>query len=136
MSPRPKTGIGPTIEEAITAAIAVLRKDPAQQRTAMNLATLAGISRATLYRAFDERPALREAFDCLSIADSVEAKERGEVDRRVAELRAENADLRQLVAALTTVVEALQRDNVGLRAQVKDRPTGLASLPMAETSGG
>jgi hypothetical protein len=115
VSPRPKSGVSPEVITAITDAIVVLQRDRNRERTAVNLAKLAGTSRPTLYRAFTDHPDLRAAFEDLTVTDRLAAERRTEADRRITELCAENARLRRLIAALTTVAEALKRENLALR---------------------
>ena len=115
MSARPNSGVTPTVITAIIEAIALLGRDGTQPRTAVNLANLAGTSRPTLYRAFAERPERRVAFESLTVTDGLVAQQRTEADRRIAERRADNTQLRRLVSALATVAEALKRENLALR---------------------
>lgn len=130
MSGRRETGVNPDITKAITDAIVVLEHDRSQERTAVNLAKLAGTSRPTLYRAFNDRPDLRAAFERLTNSDRLTGEQRTQVERRIIELRAENAQLRRLVPALTTVAEALKRENLALRQHPGTRaPTSHGCQP-------
>jgi AcrR family transcriptional regulator len=129
VSARPKTGVTPAVIAAIIDAIALLGRDRTQRRTAVNLAKLAGTSRPTLYRAFGDRPELRAAFERLTVTDQLDAQQRIEADRRIAELRADNAQLRRLVTALATVAEALKRENLALRHNSTGGAATLTPMP-------
>jgi hypothetical protein len=124
-----KTGVNPDITKAITDAIAFLERDPSQERTAVNLAKLAGTSRPTLYRAFNDHPDLRTSFERLTIPDRLAGEQHTQAERRITELRAENAQLRRLVAALTTVAEALKRENLTLRQDPADGASKITPMP-------
>jgi hypothetical protein len=129
VSARPNTGVTPAVIAAIIDAIALLGRDRTQPRTAVNLAKLAGTSRPTLYRAFADRPELRAAFESLTVTDGLDAQQRTEADRRIAELRSDNTRLRRLVTALATVAEALKRENLALRHSPASGAGTLTPMP-------
>jgi hypothetical protein len=111
---RPKTGIDPATEDSIRNAIAQMAADPALPRTRANLAVLAGVGRATIYRGFEHRPQLREAFTQLTGVDPTPAGDAAN-EALVRELRKDNRELRRLLDATATTVEHLLRDNKALR---------------------
>lgn len=128
MTPRPKTGVRADVLDAIHNAIVALEADRDLERTAVNVARLAGTSRPTLYRAFVDRPDLRAAFERLTIVDRDTRQRATQDDRRVHELRAENRRLQNLIAALATTTEAFRRENDALRGQLGAQST-VSPLP-------
>lgn len=126
---RPKTGIDPTTERSIQDAIARLAADPALPRTRAHLATLAGVGRATIYRGFEHRPHLREAFAELVGEEPMPTKDAAN-ESLVRELRKDNRDLRRLLDATATTIEHLLRENAALRARGPGS-TAHVSLPVA-----
>ncbi|SRR5216684_1444111 len=123
---RSKTGIGPRTEDAITAALAKMAQDRTLPRTAARLATLAGVGRATLYRAFDARPELRDSFR--KLLEQSPGKERSSLEHDHAERLAEIRLLNQRITALTTTVEHLIRDNNALRQSLAQSGAPIADL--------
>lgn len=103
-------------ELAVRDAIATLAADRSLPRTATKLAALAGVGRATLYRVFTARPELRDSFDRL--VEQSPSRERSELERSLAERVAEIHVLKERLAALTSAVEHLVRDNDELRARL------------------
>lgn len=124
---RPKTGIDPTTERSIQDAIARLAADPALPRTRAHLATLAGVGRATIYRGFEHRPELREAFAQLVGEDPMPTKDDAN-ECLVRELRKDNRDLRRLLDATATTIEHLMRENAALRALRSAQVVGPATV--------
>lgn len=118
---RTKTGIETHTEEAIRGAIANMAKDRSQPRTAAKLAELAGIGRATLYRAFDAKPELRDSFHTL--VEQSPDKERTKLEHDLADRLSEIRLLKERVTALTTTVEHLLRENDALRQTLIHPPT-------------
>jgi AcrR family transcriptional regulator len=110
---RPKIGIQSDTEDAVLGAIAKMARDRRLPRTAGKLAELAGVGRATIYRAFDTRPELRDSFQ--KLVDQSPEQERSKVEHDLAERRAEIRLLKERIAALTATVEHLIRDNNALR---------------------
>ena len=110
---RPATGIEAETGQAILSAMAKMAHARSLPRTAASLAGLAGIGRATLYRAFGARPELRDSFR--KLLEQSPGKERSELERHLTERLAEIRLLKQRIAALTTTVEHLIRDNNALR---------------------
>ncbi|MGH3405438.1 MAG: hypothetical protein ACRDRJ_23530, partial [Streptosporangiaceae bacterium] len=90
-----------------------MAQDRSLPRTAASLAGLAAIGRATLYRAFEARPELRDSFGKLT--EQSPRKERSRLERDLAERLAEIRLLKQRITALTTTIEHLIRDNSALR---------------------
>lgn len=129
---RPKVGIETGTEEAILAAIANMARDRNLPRTATQLATLAGVGRATLYRAFDARPELRASFE--KLVDQSADKERSKLEHDLAERQAELRVLKERIAALTTTVEHLLRDNDALRQALAQPGSPTADLNQRQRS--
>ncbi|MHB1447279.1 MAG: hypothetical protein ACYCZV_16735 [Acidimicrobiales bacterium] len=116
---RPKIGVEAGTEDAIRDAIAQLARDRSLARSASKLAELSGVGRATLYRAFDARPALRDAFEAL--VEASPATERSRREGVLAERLAEIRLLKDRIAALVSTVEHLLRDNNALRERLAQR---------------
>jgi len=130
---RPGTGIGPRTEDAIAAALAKMAQDRALPRTAARLAALAGVGRATLYRAFDARPELRDSFG--KLLEQSPEKERSDLEHNLAGRLAEIRLLNQRITALTTTVEHLIRDNNALRQSLAQPGAPIASLSQSHRPG-
>ena len=118
---RTKIGIETHTENAIREAIADIAKDRSQPRTAAKLAELAGIGRATLYRAFDAKPELRDSFHTL--VEQSPDNQRTKLEHDLAERLTEIRLLKERVTALTTTVEHLLRENDALRQTIAHPPT-------------
>ncbi len=110
---RTKTGVETGTEAAIRCALGTMAADRHLPRTASKLAELAGIGRATLYRAFEARPEVRDTFE--KLLDQSPTKERSKLEGDLAGRLAEIGILKSRLAALTSTVEYLQRDNHALR---------------------
>lgn len=109
-------GNGGSKDIAVRDAIAKLAADRSLPRTATKLAELAGVGRATLYRAFSARPELRDSFERL--LEQSPRREQANLERALAERVAEIHVLKERLAALSSTVEHLVRDNNALRAGV------------------
>jgi len=123
---RPRTGVEADTADAVREAIDQMARDPNTPRTAINLAGLAGVGRATLYRAFEARPELRDIFDRL--VEQSPATERSKLERDLADRLAEIRLLKERITALTTTVEHLLRDNKTLRESLAERSGPVADL--------
>ena len=123
---RPKIGVEAETEQAILGAMAKMAQDRGLPRTAANLAGLAGIGRATLYRAFEARPELRDSFH--KLLDQSPGKERSKLEHDLAERLAEIRVLKHRSAALTTTVEHFIRDNNALRQSLAQPRAPIADL--------
>lgn len=116
---RPKTGVEAGTEDAIRDAIAQMSRDRSLARSASKLAELSGVGRATLYRAFDARPQLRDAFEAL--VEASPATERSRREAILAERLAEIRLLKDRIGALVSTIEHLLRDNKALRERLAQR---------------
>jgi len=123
---RPKIGIEAETEEAIHGAMAKMAQDRSLPRTAASLAGLAGIGRATLYRAFEARPELLDSFRKLH--EQSPGKERSRLEHNLAGHLTEIRLLKQRITALTTTVEHLIRDNNALRHSLAQPGAAIADL--------
>lgn len=123
---RPKIGVEPDTEHAIRDAITQMARDRNLARSASKLAELAGVGRATLYRAFDARPELRDSFQRL--VEQSPAAERSRRERDLADRLAETRLLKDRISALTTTVEHLLRDNKALRESLALRSEPIADI--------
>jgi hypothetical protein len=123
---RPKIGIEPGTEQAILGALAKMAQDRSLPRTAAKIAGLAKVGRATLYRAFDARPELRDSF--CKLLEQSPGKERSDLEHDHAERLAEIRLLKQRITALTTTVEHLIRDNNALRQSLAQSGAPIANL--------
>lgn len=110
-------------------AIATLAADRSLPRSATKLAELAGVGRATLYRVFTARPELRDSFDRL--VEQSPNRERSELERVLAERVAEIHVLNERLAALSSTVEHLVRDNNALRASLAQHRSTVADISEA-----
>lgn len=110
-----------------------MAQDRALPRTAARLAALAGVGRATLYRAFDARPELRDSFR--KLLEQSPEKERSDLERDLAGRLAEIRLLNQRITALTTTVEHLIRDNNALRQSLAQPGAPIASLSQSHRPG-
>lgn len=110
------TGIGATTEKAVREAMARLAADRRLPRTATKLAELAGVGRATVYRAFTACPELRDSFERL--VEQSPRSERSDLERALAERLGEIHVLKERLTALTSTVEHLVRANDELRARL------------------
>ncbi|MDA8355763.1 MAG: hypothetical protein M0Z95_05605 [Actinomycetota bacterium] len=128
MSP-PNKGVGTSTEDAVRDALAQLAQDRYLPRTATKLAELAGVGRATLYRAFDARPELRDSFN--SLAGQSPAAERSKLERELAALLAEVRLLKERITALASTVEHLLRDNKALRESLAERAGTVTGISQA-----
>jgi hypothetical protein len=111
-------------EIAVRDAITMLAADRSLPRSATKLAELAGVGRATLYRIFTARPELRDSFDRL--VEQSPSRERSELERSLAERVAEIHLLKDRLAALSSTVEHLVRDNDALRASLAQHRSAVA----------
>ncbi|HEY6423957.1 MAG TPA: hypothetical protein VIY28_12050 [Pseudonocardiaceae bacterium] len=123
---RPKIGVELETENAVRDAIAQMARQTNLARSASKLAELAGVGRATLYRAFDARPELRDSFQRL--AEQSPAAERSRRERDLADRLAEIRLLKDRISALTTTIEHLLRDNKALRDRLAQRSEPVADL--------
>jgi AcrR family transcriptional regulator len=110
---QPQAGATADTGQAILAAMTTMAQDRSLPRTAASLASLAGISRATLYRALGARPELHDSFRRLR--EQAPGTERSGLERDLAERLAEIRLLKQRITALATTIEHLIRDNNALR---------------------
>lgn len=123
---RPQTGIEDGTEEAVREAIDQMARDRSLPRTAIKLAKLAGVGRATLYRAFDARPELRDSFN--GLVEQSPATERSKLERNLADRLAEIRLLKERIAALSTTAEHLLRDNKALRESLAQNGGSVADI--------
>jgi AcrR family transcriptional regulator len=123
---RPKTGIEADTADAVSEAINQMARDRSLPRTASKLAELAGVGRATLYRAFEARPELRDMFNRL--VEQSPATERSKLEADLADRLAEIRLLKERITALTSTVEHLLRDNNALRERLAQRGATIAEI--------
>jgi hypothetical protein len=123
---RPKTGVEADTADAVAEAIDQMARDRSLPRTAIKLAELAGVGRATLYRAFEARPELRDMFNRL--VEQSPATERSKLESDLADRLAEIRLLKDRITALTSTVEHLLRDNNALRQRLAQRPATITEI--------
>jgi len=123
---RPKTGVEASTADAVAEAIDHMAADRSLPRTASKLAELAGVGRATLYRAFEARPELRDTFNRL--VEQSPATERSKLESNLADRLAEIRLLKERITALTSTVEHLLRDNNALRQRLTGRGATIADI--------
>jgi hypothetical protein len=123
---RPKTGVEADTADAVGEAIDQMARDRSLPRTAIKLAELAGVGRATLYRAFEARPELRDMFNRL--VEQSPASERSKLEGDLADRLAEIRLLKDRITALTSTVEHLLRDNNALRQRLAQRGGTIAEI--------
>jgi hypothetical protein len=123
---RPKTGVEADTADAVAEAIDQMARDRSLPRTAIKLAELAGVGRATLYRAFEARPELRDMFNRL--VEQSPTTERSKLESDLADRLAEIRLLKDRITALTSTVEHLLRDNNALRQRLAQRPATITEI--------
>ena len=123
---RPKTGVEADTSDAVAEAIDQMARDRSLPRTAIKLAELAGVGRATLYRAFEARPELRDMFNRL--VEQSPATERSKLEADLTDRLAEIRLLKDRITALTSTVEHLLRDNNALRQRLAQRGATITEI--------
>lgn len=123
---RPKTGVEADTSDAVAEAIDQMARDRSLPRTAIKLAELAGVGRATLYRAFEARPELRDMFNRL--VEQSPATERSKLEADLTDRLAEIRLLKDRITALTSTVEHLLHDNNALRQRLAQRGATITEI--------